>query len=183
MCDAPKVYEDRKVIARKAHRCCECYGTIAKGEPYWLFRGLWDSWGSYKTCPECQRLRGYFTRLGDMYEPKAFGELFEDISESRASCPEIVDYYLRNRMRRGQARHSWLEMAELDARSKIEVHPDIDETHRNELVDTIVAWLCASTDQPNWPNDRKPCLDAVESLRLELKTGKAHCACHLKPTT
>jgi hypothetical protein len=55
-CDVsePKVYGARLVFARKSHRCCECGGEIAPGQPYEMVSGLWDErWGNFKTCTPC----------------------------------------------------------------------------------------------------------------------------------
>ena len=55
---APDCYTERKVKARKKHRCCECRSEIAPGEHYVAFSGIWDGECSrYKTCLLCNSLR------------------------------------------------------------------------------------------------------------------------------
>lgn len=44
--------------ARKVHRCCECYETIAAGTRYEYVAGLWDgTFSTFKTCDRCVRAR------------------------------------------------------------------------------------------------------------------------------
>lgn len=44
--------------ARKEHTCCECGGTIAKGEVYEYTSGVWEGQGSdFKTCMPDAELR------------------------------------------------------------------------------------------------------------------------------
>jgi len=56
--DPASVLEEKMVKARKEHECCECGETIKRGERYELVKGCWDgSWGTYKTCEPCVRIR------------------------------------------------------------------------------------------------------------------------------
>lgn len=62
MCDigsgeAPKVFIETTVKARKEHVCCECGATITVGERYENVRGLWDNWQTFKTCLFCSEVR------------------------------------------------------------------------------------------------------------------------------
>lgn len=54
----PDVFDERMVVARKKHRCCECYTDINPGDVYERIKGLWDGeWSTYKTCERCSDLR------------------------------------------------------------------------------------------------------------------------------
>lgn len=78
--ESPSVWEVKVVKARhtkKPHVCCECGATISPGESYERASGLWeDSWGRYKTCLPCARIRDDLCRCGFIY-----GRLRETICE------------------------------------------------------------------------------------------------------
>ena len=60
VCDyeAPAFYSVHIHKARKPHRCWECNGVIAAGEPYEYSRGQWDGdFQIFKTCERCLDLR------------------------------------------------------------------------------------------------------------------------------
>lgn len=42
MCDIPDFYDERRVRAKKPHRCCETGREIQTGEYYWRITGKWD---------------------------------------------------------------------------------------------------------------------------------------------
>ena len=54
----PSVFSETFPVARKPHRCCECYQTINPRDLYQnctlLFEG---EWATYKTCERCSDLR------------------------------------------------------------------------------------------------------------------------------
>ena len=59
--DGPSAFSSKTRRARKAHKCCECRGTIAAGEEYLYISGVWDgSPASFKTCSTCVEIRGHF---------------------------------------------------------------------------------------------------------------------------
>ena len=75
--DMPKVCNQRRVKARKAHRCCECGDTIAPGEHYECTTGIWeDTWDTFCTCETCVTIRTDY--CGCEY---AFGYLAETLWE------------------------------------------------------------------------------------------------------
>lgn len=54
----PQAYRRTGRRARKEHRCCECLGTIRKGEAYTYHSGIWDNRpDSFKICSDCELLR------------------------------------------------------------------------------------------------------------------------------
>jgi len=56
--DAPELFDERCVRARKEHRCCDCGTLIRPGERYTLVSGKWD--GEFETfaiCQSCDDLR------------------------------------------------------------------------------------------------------------------------------
>lgn len=83
MCEAPSVYEELVLRARKNHTCEECRGQILKGETYIKISGLWDGhWGRFKTCLDCHHLREELGRNVKHYEDKPYlGGLFEYCNE------------------------------------------------------------------------------------------------------
>ena len=58
-----------KPIARKTHKCCECYREIKKGEQYSYECGAWEGvFSTYKVCADCLSLRDAFFCDGWVYE-------------------------------------------------------------------------------------------------------------------
>lgn len=54
MCELPAVFRQQDLKAKKRHRCCECGGTIFKGERYEKNTGLWAGrWDTYNRCLPC----------------------------------------------------------------------------------------------------------------------------------
>ncbi len=101
--------------ARKPHKCFECRGEIAPGEKYHLFTGLWDGkWSSFKTCADCEDLRGDVCDGLDQDDWPAFGELYLDVFESRHSLTEWVTRYMDTRRKRNAppSPQNWMEDAE-----------------------------------------------------------------------
>lgn len=73
--DYPKFYRERMVRARKTHKCCECHSDILIGEMYNSFTGLWDDFGTWKTCFHCLPLRDEVNKTLKCYDRLCFGEL------------------------------------------------------------------------------------------------------------
>jgi len=67
----------RQRKARKHHTCCECGGTIQKGEKYIFASGVWDGEGmSFRTCVDCDELRKEAEAdIDDPEDCAGFGEL------------------------------------------------------------------------------------------------------------
>ena len=57
--DPPIFHREKRPVARKHHRCCECREPIQPGEQYQLIEGIWDEdcWARFKTCAECADMR------------------------------------------------------------------------------------------------------------------------------
>jgi hypothetical protein len=71
----PSIFSERKRIARKVHKCCECGKWIVPKNIYWLSKGCWEGkWDEYKTCESCYELRHELT---DGEDGPAFGDLRE----------------------------------------------------------------------------------------------------------
>ena len=80
--DAPKLYEEKIVKARKEHKCSECCEVIMIGDRYMLHVGLWDDhWSKYKTCPGCMEIIAD-ARKEDSDFAYAFSQLFTCLSEA-----------------------------------------------------------------------------------------------------
>lgn len=52
---------------------------------------------------------------------------------------------------------------------------------RREIERAMEAWRKFGAGRYATPADRNTALSVVRSFELELKTGKPHCPCHLKP--
>lgn len=87
-CDAdePKVLDEREVVGRKDHTCCECGGTIPKGFPHQYVRGLWSTWATFRTCLGCVAVRERVAAAeratsGFWLPSPPFGDLYEHACE------------------------------------------------------------------------------------------------------
>jgi hypothetical protein len=79
---------DKKVTARKQHKCCECRRVIERGETYRKESALYDgSVTTYKTCIDCSSIRDAFVcswYWGEILEAveNTITDNYCDISES-----------------------------------------------------------------------------------------------------
>lgn len=75
-------YNEKKVKARKVHRCGECYRDIQTGEIYTRCSGIDDDgWCTYKICPDCWSVvDAYFC------DRIIFEHLWEDMREHIRDC-------------------------------------------------------------------------------------------------
>ena len=106
--EAPAVYGEQKVRARKPHICCECHGAILVGEHYFTFSGCWDGkWDRFKTCTDCQALRDEINRASDGV--LAFGEVYQYVFEREEMG--WIDPYMRIRQKRNAppSMKNWME--------------------------------------------------------------------------
>jgi hypothetical protein len=72
---------DKKVVARKKHKCCECRRAIERGETYRKESALYDGTiTTYKTCIDCNGIRDAFVCTF------AWGEVLEAVENA------IYDY-------------------------------------------------------------------------------------------
>jgi len=75
--DCASVYNERFVVARTEHKCCECWATIKPGEKYHKVSGCWDGrWSTYSTCLPCSTIREHYCPHGSY-----FGMLEDHIEE------------------------------------------------------------------------------------------------------
>lgn len=78
-CSMPEVFTSKTgIVARKEHKCCECKGSIHKGEAYYYCQGQWEGdfsrYRQHLNCKEaCTMIRDNFFQG----ECIGFGELFE----------------------------------------------------------------------------------------------------------
>lgn len=78
-CEPWAVYKDSRPIARKQHRCVECYRTINDGERYFRAEGCIDGqWTTYKLCRHCDALSHFMRVLCNGWP---FGGLYEELVE------------------------------------------------------------------------------------------------------
>lgn len=54
----PELFSQGWRVARKVHRCCECFEEIKPGTRYQYTVGKWDGdFMDFKTCPPCAAIR------------------------------------------------------------------------------------------------------------------------------
>ncbi len=59
--NGPEFSETTYPVARKTHRCTECYRDIKHGEKYEKCTGVWEGdFETYKTCIDCLSIRENF---------------------------------------------------------------------------------------------------------------------------
>ena len=108
-CDSDGTFfNERLVVARIAHKCCECRIAIRKGDAYWLARGVHAGgpfWAA-KTCPTCYEIREAF--VCGSWE---YGMLWESIRESMFPI--------------------WTERGPIDCLSKIDTRETRDVLRKN----------------------------------------------------
>ncbi|MDD5145763.1 MAG: hypothetical protein PHF44_02890 [Candidatus Pacebacteria bacterium] len=86
-------HKERKPTARKDHVCCECSGTIKKGEKYSCVFGVWQDYGSsrpfaeqFKTCFRCEEDWGEILKVfdgnGERDAYRVYGMLREIIQDA-----------------------------------------------------------------------------------------------------
>ena len=117
MSEPPKAYTISNPRARKEHLCCECCGTIATGEKYHVFSGIWDTAESFKTCAECEILRSEVAELRKRGEPTAFGDLYLDVFESKdGDSKGWIRRFMATRRARNapESPRRWMEERELE---------------------------------------------------------------------
>ena len=94
MCEAPTLYEERVIVARKSHRCCECRCEIHKGERYQSSSGLWEGqFSRFSTCLPCASVRDELAKgIPRLHwdELPAFGELREYLSEDLPATADLI---------------------------------------------------------------------------------------------
>lgn len=98
-------------VARKAHRCSECWGQIRKGESYAIESGIGDSEPfRYKMCGVCHPLFDSANRQAwrDNGEGLQYnGGLIEDVFESHGD-PQRMRLFMANMLRRGSEVRAWM---------------------------------------------------------------------------
>lgn len=108
MCEMPSAYVCDMVTARKDHKCCECHGTITKGEKYYKHHGVWDGSGfTYKVCPECEQLRTEIDKdIPYVEERTAFTDLCESVFEGGEL--EFMRRFLETKAKRNGPIQPWM---------------------------------------------------------------------------
>jgi len=105
----PAFYEEVIVTARREHRCCECFGVIARGERYQRASGKWEGkFETYKTCQKCLDFEVNIKAHIPCFRRCAFGELIDDAVEMlrdyRKEAPSLLfGAYRREILRRRNA--------------------------------------------------------------------------------
>lgn len=115
MSEQPKCYTIRTPKAAKDHKCCECRGTISKGEKYHSFSGIWDTASTYKTCSECEQLRSEVVKaIRQREDYPAFGELYEYVFSPQAGEYGRIKRFMDIRRKRNapESPNGWMERRE-----------------------------------------------------------------------
>ena len=139
----PKVYNQWNRKARKEHKCCECKGTIKRGEEYIYASGIWDKPADYKFCLCCMDLRMEIMENIDPEDTPPFGGLHDDVFQS--DNIEWMQRYVDNAKVRGGSlgRDNWmgkrLEEAKIDfAKENAKEHAaTLEEDKKNESLQRI----------------------------------------------
>jgi hypothetical protein len=118
MCEMPTVYKCDHPVARKAHKCYECHGTIQIGEKYHKHHGIWDGHAAdYKVCNECEELRKKADEgISHTEELTPFGGLYETVFESLDSS--FIVPYLNNARARHAVIPEWQTKCETELLAK-----------------------------------------------------------------
>lgn len=106
MSNYPKFYREGIIRSRKEHKCCECGGTILNRQDYHYFVGLWDDFGTWKTCFHCSELRSEINKNLTGDDTLCFGEISEYILET--SNMDHTKRYLDIHLMRGRVVPDWL---------------------------------------------------------------------------
>lgn len=77
--DAPSVFHESIVTARKAHKCNECNEPIVPGQKYERVSGKWDDWQVYRFCLPCSEAQREFSEGA-----RIFGVLWDEMRENWA---------------------------------------------------------------------------------------------------
>ncbi len=76
MCDAPDIFHQEEIVARRPHWCCECNGRIGIGQKYERIKGLWDGrWDTYSTCLACTNVRAVIQSQMDTFDCLGVGAM------------------------------------------------------------------------------------------------------------
>lgn len=107
----PSAYIHDKPKARKEHICCECHGTIFKGEKYHRHHGIWGTEAlTYKNCEECEQLRSRININQARIEPEdriCFSELEMYVFELREL--EYMQAFLNTKLKRNAKIFPWMD--------------------------------------------------------------------------
>jgi len=86
----PDFYTETKPVARKEHKCCECHGSIRKGDQYKKITGKWDGRiETYRTCPDCQVIRCDFGKAAENCNCVVLGEMPSTLRRSYRNSDRI----------------------------------------------------------------------------------------------
>lgn len=100
-CEISQAFYQTWRKARKAHRCCECGGTIRAGERYRYASGVWDGYpDSFKTCVLCDAVKTDHIANLDRYDcAPCFTQLYEEWPEDVWPTHLAVEVMWREAMR------------------------------------------------------------------------------------
>lgn len=109
MCEIPSCYGHEERRARRAHKCCECYGMIRPGEKYHYHHGVWDGEAlDYKVCADCEALRTECDGDSRYDERTPFRGLQESVDGMWSGAPELFVRFVEIMRKRGAVIPSWM---------------------------------------------------------------------------
>lgn len=108
MTDPLYPYDIAKLKARKTNKCCECRGTIEKGEVYHAHSGLGDGqWWNFKVCIDCDALRDEINAtIRDWDEKVPFEGVGEDVFER--GDDGLIRRFIEIKRKRGATIELWM---------------------------------------------------------------------------
>lgn len=108
MCDAPDVFNQEEIHAKRPHWCCECGGRIGIGEKYERIKGLWDGrWDTYATCLACCNVRAIINDEMDTFDCLAVGGM-RDFWEIILAVPrDILSHALLQEVQKHKDSRFW----------------------------------------------------------------------------
>ena len=111
MCEMPSCYGHEERKAWKAHKCCECNGTIQPGETYHYQHGIWNGKAAdYKVCADCNALRAECDRDARYDECTPFEGLYNSVNGMWTNAPELFVRFVEIKRRRGAMVPPWMVM-------------------------------------------------------------------------
>ena len=90
MSDSPDAFKRITRVARKEHKCCECFVKIEAGTKYQYSSGVWEGRGlSFKQCADCGDIMSQLTQAAEYAdEGPSFRGLGEFLSEDLSQCDD-----------------------------------------------------------------------------------------------
>lgn len=161
MCDAPDIFNQEEIHAKRPHQCCECGGRIGIGEKYERTKGLWDGlWDTFATCLACCNVRAIIESEKNTFDCLAVGGM-RDFWEIILECPrDVLSHALLEEVQKHKDSRFWDETPDSMAD-----YVRFRRTHGytgHETLKGLMKWhdtLCSPKKFKNWQREN------IESLK------------------